>query len=950
MTGWRHDTAGSQIDRTRSVSFTFDGAEITGFAGDTLASALLASEMRVLGRSFKYHRPRGLWGMGGEEPNAIFNVTEDGVTTPNIRATTQPLREGMALRSVNTAPDAARDRAWVLDLFHRFLPAGFYYKTFMTLGWMRWEPMIRRMAGLGHLDPQNQPPADTTQVNGRCDLLVIGGGPAGLAAAHAAARAGREVWLVEEAGEIGGSLRWRGGNIEGGDWRDFARDAARAVTEAGGRVLTDTTLWGAFDHGLFAAWERRAGAPDRHWRIRARDTVLATGAIERPLWFGNNDLPGIMSAEAALHYLALYGAVAGRRILLATGSDASYPVAAALAGAGCTVTLADARAMAPDPPENVTVLRDARITRARGRRSVRAAEVGGRRVEADTLLVSGGYTPSVHLHCQAGGKLDWNEEVDALVPRPGSSPLRAAGAANGSFGLARALQEGHVAGGGTGPTPRATTDGWHLAAMRPDPALSGRQWVDPQNDVTLKDVKIAEQEGYRSVEHLKRYTTLGMATDQGRSANFAGLAAMAALTGRSIPETGTTTYRPPFSPVPLDVIAGPRRGELFNAPRRLALEPAHESQGAAFREYGGWLRPSAYGSEEEAELAQAEARTARDTVGLYDASPLGKIEVIGPGSAELLDYCGYVRLSTLRPGRARYGFMLNETGIVHDDGVVFRLAEDRFIVSASSAHTTSVRMMLEEVRQDIFTPDRSYIHDVTAGFVTLTVTGPRSRDLLRAAGMPDAVSDDAILPHMSITETTWNGRTLRVARVSFTGDRSYELTVAARHGPALHAALDAARQERDGRWIGMEAVMILRAEKGFILVGKDTDGLTMPHDLGWTGPRDKRKDEYLGRRSLFTPEANREDRRQLVGLQTDENTPLPTGAHLVPIEGAQRSLGFVTSSHFSPTLDRPVALALLEGGRARVGQEVGMFHMGKTTLARVCPACALDPEWERLHA
>ena len=678
--------------------------------------------------------------------------------------------------------------------------------------------------------------------------------------------------------------------------------------------------------------------------------MLAAGAIERPLWFANNDLPGIMSAEAALHYLALHGAVAGRRILLATGNDASYPVAAALAGAGCTVTLADARAAAPEPPEGVTALTEARITRARGRPAVKDAEVGGRRIEADTILVSGGYTPSVHLHCQAGGKLDWNAETDSLVPRPGTSPLHVAGSANGSFGLARALEEGHAAGGGTGPAPQAAAGDWHLGAMRPDPALPGRQWVDPQNDVTLKDVRIAAQEGYRSVEHLKRYTTLGMATDQGRSANFAGLAAMAALTGRSIPETGTTTYRPPFSPVPLGVIAGPRRGALFNAPRRLSLEALHRAKGAEFREYGGWLRPAAYGRGEEAELAQAEARAARDTVGLYDASPLGKIEVIGPGAADLLDFCGYLRLSTLEPGRARYGLMLNETGIVHDDGVVVRLAADRFIVSASSSHATSVRMMLEEARQDVFDPRQSYIHDVTAGFVTLTVTGPGARDLLRAAGLPEAVLDDATMPHMSVMETTWNDHALRVARVSFTGDRSYELTVAARHGPALHAALDAARAQVAGRWIGMEAVMILRAEKGFILVGKDTDGLTMPHDLGWTGPRNKRTDAYLGRRALFTPEANRDDRRQLVGLETADDTPLPAGAHLVPLAGTRRSLGFVTSSHFSPTLGRPVALALLEGGRARIGQEVGVFHMGETTRARVCPACALDPDRERLHA
>lgn len=950
MTGWRHDTIGTQVDRNAPLSFTFDGVALSGLAGDTLASALLASGTRVLGRSFKYHRPRGLWGLGGEEPNAIFDVTHEGRTTPNLRATTHFLRDGMALQSVNTAPDALHDRGRMLDLFHRFLPGGFYYKTFMAFGWMRWEPMIRRMAGLGRIDPDNRPPADTPQINAHCDLLVIGAGPAGLAAARAAAKAGRQVWLVDEANELGGSLRWRGGSIEGGDWRVFADDTAAAVVAAGGRILTGTTLWGAFDHGLYAAWERRENAPDRHWRIRAGDVVLAAGAIERPMWFANNDLPGVLSAEAALHYLALYGAVAGRRIVLATANDASYPVAAALAQAGCSVTLADARATCPTAPEGVTHMIDARLTGAKGRNAVTAAVVNGRMIEADTILVSGGYTPSVHLHCHTGGKLDWNAEADALVPRPGTSPLRVAGAAAGTFGLTRALAEGHAAGGGTGPAPQAGGADWALAPVRPDPHQPGRQWVDPQNDVTLKDVRIAAQEGYRSVEHLKRYTTLGMATDQGRNANFAGLAAMAELTGRTIPETGTTTYRPPFTPVPLGVIAGPRRGDLFNAPRRLELEPQHRAQGAAFREYGGWLRPSAYGEGDEARAAQDEASAARKTVGLYDASPLGKIEVIGPGAAELLDYVSYVRLSTLKPGRARYGFILNETGIVHDDGVVFRLAEDRFIVSASSSHAASVRMMIEEARQDIFDPARSFIHDVTAASVTLSVSGPAARDLLRAAGLPEVICDDAAMPHMAVAEMEWNGHPLRAARVSFTGDRSYELTVPARHGAALYEALEAARTGVNGHWIGMEAVMILRAEKGFILVGKDTDGLTMPHDLGWGGPREKRKDEYLGRRSLFTPEARLDTRNQLVGLEIDGDEPLPTGAHMVPLDGPRRSLGFVTSSYFSPTLNRPIALALLSGGRDRIGQEIGVFHNRKTTRARVCESCALDPQWERLNA
>ncbi|ODM47660.1 hypothetical protein A9320_05005 [Ruegeria sp. PBVC088] len=934
MSGWRHPTLG-QIDRGRPLRFTFDGERHTGYAGDTLASALLASGTRVLGRSFKYHRPRGLWGLGGEEPNALFDVGHGGISTPNCRATLTPLRDGMDLRAVNTRR-AERDPLGLLDLAQRFLPAGFYYKTFMAGGWMRWEPMIRRMAGLGRLDPSNRPPGDTPQRNARCDLLVIGAGPAGLAAARAAAGQGATVWLLDEAGAPGGALRWRGGEIEGGPWQDFVADTVQKVEAAGGRVLTDTTLWGAFDHGLFAAWQR--GARDSHWRIRAAKVVLAAGAIERPLWFANNDLPGVMSAEAALHHLVLYGAVAGRRIILATGNDGSYPVAAALAEAGCHVTLLDAREDTPAAPEGVEVRRGVAIDAARGARSLGAVRAGGQHIDADTALVSGGYTPSVHLHCQAGGKLDWDADRDALISRPGTSPLIPAGAANGTFGLNAALAEGHAAGGGTGSAPNATGATWTLAPMHPDPKGRGRVWIDPQNDVTLKDVKLAAQEGYRSVEHLKRYTTLGMATDQGRSSNFAGLAAMAALTGRTIPETGTTTYRPPFTPIPLTALGGMRRGALFNPLKRLALEPQHAALGATFGEYGGWRRPAKYSD------TQAEAKGARETFGLYDASPLGKVEVIGPGAAELLDFCGYVAMSTLKPGRARYGFMLGENGVVADDGVTLRLDDNRFILSASSSHVDHVRLILEEARQDRFEPSRVFVHDVTAQWVTFSVSGPQARTALESAGMPDDVTG---LRHMQVVETRWTQIPLRAARVSFTGDACWELSVPARHAPGLMTVLEGAREALGGHWIGLEALMILRAEKGYILIGKDTDGITMPQDLGWGRPRERRRDEYVGRRALFTPEAMREDRRQLVGLDCD-GAPLPTGAHLVPLDGPARSLGFVTSSYHSPTLNRSVALAQVDAGLDRMGDMLGVFHLGQHRTARICAPCAFDPEGTRL--
>lgn len=941
MTGWRHPSLGSEIDRAAPLTFSFDGEKVRGFEGDTLASALLASGRRVLGRSFKYHRPRGLWGLGADEPNAILDVRHAGGHVPNARATLTHAAEGMTVRSVNAWPTARFDVLGALDLAQRFLPAGFYYKTFMALPWRVYEPMIRRMAGLGGVDSNHAPPADVTQIAAACDVLVIGAGPAGLTAARTAAEAGRVVWLVEEARALGGALRWRGGEVEGVPWNDFTTETRRAVEAAGGRVLVDTTLWGAFDHGTFAAWQR--GAADTHWRIRAKTSILAAGGIERPIWFAGNDRPGVMSAEAALHHLALRGAVPGRKILLATASDASLPVARALTAAGAEVTLIDSRHDAPDAGE-VAILRDARIEAAEGRGSVSGALVNGRRLDCDTILCAGGTTPTVHLWCQAGGKLDHDPSRDMLVPREGTAPMTVIGAARGTLDLDAAVAEGRAA---------AASEALHAAGsgarnahvFRPRPDLPGRQWLDMQNDVTLKDVALAAREGFTSVEHLKRYTTLGMATDQGRTSNFAGLAAMASLTGRTIPETGTTTFRPPFQPVPLRALAGPARGELYHPLKRLALEDAHRATGARFREYGGWLRPAVHGDGDEAARAQGEARVARQAVGIYDASPLGKLEVIGPGAAELLDFTGYVVMSTLKPGRARYGFMLSEAGTVYDDGVVLRLADEHFIVSASSSHVDGVRHRLEDARQDRIGRSRVFIHDVTQGFATLTVTGPKARALCRTAGidLPD-------LPHMGVGQTAFENAVMRVARVSFTGDTSFELSVPAHLAESLHARLTEALPSTGGKWIGLEAVMILRAEMGFIVIGKDTDGLTMPQDLGWAGPRQKRTDEYIGKRSLFTPAALSDTRRHLVGLRVPEGgAPIVTGSHVIPTSGSRRSLGFVTSSYVSPNLNRPIALALLENGRARMGETVRLFDDGLVREAEVAAPCAFDPEGDRLH-
>ena len=941
--------SGGAVDRGRPLAFTFDGKPYVGFAGDSIASALLANGVRIVGRSFKYHRPRGLWGAWTEEPNAIVDVTRHGKTTPNLRATTEALDNDMAVRSVNAAPNAAADRAALIDKLAPMLPAGFYYKTFLWPRWEAFEGSIRAMAGLGRVDPNHRPPADNPQFNARCDLLVVGAGPAGLAAASAAARAGRIVFLVDDHAEIGGQLVHRGGAIEGGDWRDWALSVVRAVEAAGGRVIMRTTAYGVYDGDLVCAWERCAPAPDALWRIRSQKIVVAAGAIERPLIVPGNDRPGVMSADAALVYLRRFGLLVGKRVVIATNNNSVDIVAASLSDAGAEVEIFDVRQDTYKTTLKTTF--GASIEGVIGTRGVEAVRVGGRTRGCDALLLSGGWSPTVHLYAQARGRLRYDEARAALVPTGDVEGVMVAGAANGAFTLAEALREGHEAGGGEGAAPNTHAGHYTVEAAWPKADDEGRRWIDFQNDVTLKDVALAAREGYVSVEHLKRYTTLGMATDQGKTANVNGLAAMAALTGRTIDETGTTTYRPPFVPVPMGVVAGRRRGALVNPLRRLPLEAEHRADGAQMREYGGWLRPAYYGPDEPERAIQHEAARARETVALFDGSSLGKIEIIGPDAAGLADFHSYNRLSTLKLGRIRYGFVLRESGVVLDDGVTVRLSEDRFLVSCSSGHTDAVRMRLELWRQDRFDAAHVVIHDTTAQWATLTVTGPRSRDLVEACGL-DIPLDDQSLPHMAFASGAFDGGPLRVARVSFTGDRSYELSVPARRAGSLRSRIIEKLPAFGGGPMGLEALMILRAEKGFIVVGKDTDGTTMPHDLGVTGPRDSRADEYIGKRSLFMPVANEPRRKQLVGLSVASGeTPLPTGAHVAIGAGrARRSQGYVTSSYFSPSLGRPIALGLVEAGLSRMAETVGVYHLGAERRATIVSPVALDPEGKRLHA
>lgn len=920
------------IDRAQPLRFSFDGRDYQGYEGDTLASALLANGVRIMGRSFKYHRPRGPWGAWVDDPNAIMTVTLNGRTFPNCAATTTPLVEGMQARAVNAWPSAAFDIKSGLDVFHRWLSAGFYYKTFMWPNWHLFEPMIRKMAGLGDISRDVLEGYSADQIFEHCEVLVIGGGAAGLAAARAAAEAGKGVVLVDDHPVLGGGLHQMP-EVEGSAPADWIAAQIRAITSAGGCILTATTAFGVYDHHLVGlAGNGPFGTAPRLYRMRAERIVLATGALDRPITFAGNDRPGVMSVDGACEYLARYGVLVGRKIALVSNNSLADSAEVLLTEAGAQLIRLN-----PHHGPLQTL----------GSKQIKGIAQGPKRHTVDTILASGGMTPLVHLWRHAGGKLDWCETRQAFLPGAAPDGMVAVGAVNGAFDLDLSLSEARAAGVGMATGMSSTS--YTLAPLWPDPGSKGRQWIDFQHDVTLKDVELAARENYVSVEHLKRYTTLGMASDQGKTSNMAGLAAMAAVQRRPLPEVGTTTFRPPFVPVPLEMYHGHHGKQLWHPPKRLALEPRHRAAEAALGEYGGWLRPGWYGKGDAKNLIHQEVLSARTSAGIFDASSLGKIEVMGQDAEAFANFIYYNTISTLKPGHIRYGFMLTEGGIVMDDGVIARLDQNRIVISCSSSHVDSVRKHLETWRQDGNDPDRIFIHDLTQQWATVTVAGPKARDILTALALDVDLSPEAF-PHMTLQEVCFDDTLLRIARVSFTGDLSYELSIRRTKAPALWDAVTRSGEAHGATPIGIEALSILRAEKGYIMVGKDTDGETMPHDLGFGIPRLKKSAAFIGDRSLHCDKANESNRKSLVGLAVPRgDTPLPTGAHLV--EGTpQCSVGYVTSSYDSPTLGHPIALGLVENGTARMGETVSVWHLGDIRKATICASCAFDPEGERLHA
>jgi sarcosine oxidase subunit alpha len=986
--------AGGRVDRARRMQFRFDGRRFQGLPGDTLASALIANGVHLVGRSFKYHRPRGIMAAGADEPNALVTLARDRARrTPNLRATGIELYEGLAAESQNRFPSLRFDLGELAGLAAPLLPAGFYYKTFMWPGfaWRRlYEPAIRAMAGLGRAPAE----ADPDGYLGRfahCDVLVVGGGPAGLAAAHAASEGGARVILCDEQAELGGSLladtEGRIDSRPASEWMTATLAALARNPRA--ILLPRTTAFGYFLDNMVTLAERvtdHLAEPDPSlpreilWQVRAKEVVLATGAIERPLVFPGNDRPGVMLADAARTYLVRYAARPGTRAVVATAHDAAYAAAIALREAGVAIeAIVDARAEATGAlPEaarraGLPVRAASAIVGTRGHLRIRAAEIArlgagassAETVRCDLLLMCGGLTPSVHLFSQARGRLRFEPALGAFVPDTAAERIRPAGACRGAFGLGPALAEG----GAAGEAAANAALGTRVAALRParigrdfgigasladlpsPPARGGKSFVDFQNDVTAKDIQLAVREGFRSVEHVKRYTTTGMATDQGKTSNMNALGIVSAALNRPIPEIGTTTFRMPYTPVPFGYFAGYARGELFDPVRETAIHGWAVEHGAVFEDVSQWKRARYFpqGGETMREAVARECQATRDSVGIFDASTLGKIEIVGPDAAEFLNRLYVNAWTKLKPGRLRYGVLLREDGFVLDDGVVGRIADDRFHVTTTTGGAPRVLALMEDYRQTEWTDLKVWLTSVTEQWAVIAVQGPRAREIVAALTNGLDLSP-ASFPHMSVAETRVCGIPARLFRVSFTGELGFEINVPADYAIAVWEAVFEAGRPHGIAPYGTESMHVLRAEKGYIVVGQEADGTAAPDDLGlgWAIGRAKR--DFVGKRSLSRAAMTRPDRPQLVGILTEDPAMvLEEGAGIVAGASSKSILGHVTSAYFSATLGRSIALAMVKGGRARLGERLAVPMPGRDIAVTIAAPVFYDPEGARLH-
>ncbi len=988
MTARRLETGGL-IDRAARLRFFWDGRTLSGHPGDTLASALLANDVAVVGRSFKYHRPRGVMSAGVEESGAIVTTGAGARRVANVRATSVELFEGLEAHGQNAWPSVRFDLGRVNDVMSRFLAAGFYYKTFMGVGrgvwtWMQFEKLIRRAAGMGRAAREPDPDAYEI-VNDHCDVLVIGAGPAGLAAAAAAADAGLDVVLAEQDFAPGGDLLGAPGG-------DVAARVAALAASGNVRLWTRATVFGLYDGNVAGVVERVAdhlASPPPHLPrerlrvVRAARIVLASGAIERPIAFGGNDRPGVMNASAARLYARRFGVLAGRRIVLAATHDGAYAEAVALADCGAQVLLADAREAPPEAlireagAAGVEVARGYMPVETRGGRRVRGVWLGRHRgggrvtperdVDADCVAVAGGWSPAIHLLSHRKIRAQWSGDLACFLPAGTDLPIHVAGAASGVWDAADCAASGRAAGlsaakalgawGGAvpaAPAPRGRVEPvFEIAAE----GRKLKSFVDPQHDVTTADIRLAHREGFVSVEHLKRYTTLGMATDQGKIGNVIGLALMAGAAGRSIAETGTTTFRPPYTPVSMGVLAGHERGAHWRPTRLTPMHDAAVAAGAVFTDAGAWRRAWYFPGDGEgmAAAARRETRTVRGGVGMADVSTLGKIAVQGPDAATFLDRVYVNGFAKLPVGKARYGVMLREDGIVFDDGTTWRLAETEYFMTTTTAQAGEAMKLLDRLLQTRWPDLRVHVSSVSDQWAGLSVAGPRARAVLSALS-DDIDFSDAAFPFMGVREGRLRAPGgdigVRVARISFSGEQAWEVFAPADYGPALWAAVGAEVARAGGAPYGLEALDCLRVEKGHV-TGREIDGRTTLEDIG-LGRMASNKKPFLGSVLRQRPDLVREDRPRLVGLKPVHRSGRFRAGAILCEEGkvAGHGVGWVSSVADSPTLDHWLGLGFAAGGVAawagRTLIAADPVNDAQTEVEVVSPHF-YDPDGGRMH-